>query len=309
MKKKLPVVLAPYIKTRNSYEKLKICSSCNHFTVLGDVRCPICGKQTLRHVERRAQSLLNRSFLISRAAVLVIAAAGIAFSDSSLHTALMVVAGTALLALLWTLQRRWTPALLHSKLEKIFKTEAHRLVAGLTHDRDMAIEVFQSGDRLRTYEMLREIGALVQTDQLRLEQILLLQSFVLRKDMDLMLEPLLMNEFNTDLAEYMGELAKIRRDLLKENAFRYATLHESRILRMEHGESIMIGIAGAAIRLKRYITLYPYLIMRYADKLPKERFLRLYRMIKQSQGTGFGPLHEEVMRVKEEKYKWDEDFR
>jgi hypothetical protein len=195
------------------------------------------------------------------------------------------------------------------KLENLFQTEAHRLVAGLAHDRDMAIQVFHSGDKLRTYEMLREIGAFIRTDQLRLEQILLLQSFALRKDMDLMLDPLLMDQFNPDLAEYIGELAKIRRDLLKENAFRYVTLHETRILRMERGESIMVGVAGAAIRMKRYVALYPYLVLRYAEKLPKERFLRLYRMLKSSPGTSFGPLYEEVMRVHQEKYKWDEDFR
>jgi hypothetical protein len=80
MTKKLPVLLTPYIKTRNSYEKLKICRSCNHFTVLGDSRCPICSKSALQPVEQRAASLLARGFWGARIFVLIVAVVGLAFS-------------------------------------------------------------------------------------------------------------------------------------------------------------------------------------------------------------------------------------
>ncbi|MGO4545568.1 hypothetical protein AB4Z29_12275 [Paenibacillus sp. 2TAB23] len=309
MIKKQPVLLAPYIKTRFPYDKLKICRRCNHFTVLGEEKCPVCGKAALQQVEKRAASKLHRSLWGSRIIVLLLIAFGLFMSQSTMQTTSLAIGGTSLLALLWTMQRRSTPALLQMELEKLFRKEAYSLIAGLANDREMAISVFHSGNKTLAYEMLREIGALVHTDQLRIEQILLLQSFVLRKDMDLMLDPLLMDQFDPDLVEYIGELAKIRRDLLKENTFRYVLLHESHILRMEHGESILVNVTSAAIRLKRYTTLYPYLILRYARKLPKDRFLRLYRMVQSNAQASNGPLYEEVMAIYNEKYKFDEDFQ
>lgn len=309
MMKKLPVQLNPYIKTRYPYNKLKICRRCNHFTVLGDEECPVCGKPALQSVEKRAASMLQRSMWRARLIVLFIMAVGLVMSESTMQTSLFAAGGLLLLALLWTIQRRLTPALLLLQLEHLFQKEAYTLFAGLVNDREAAIQVFHSGDKPLAYEMLREIGALVHTDQLRIEQILLLQSFVLRKDMDLMLDPLLMDHFNPDLVEYIGELAKIRRDLLKENTFRYILLHEAQILKMEHGDSILVGVAGAAVRMKRYIALYPYLVLRYARKLPKDRFLRLYRIVQSSPHSNSGPLYEEVMDIYNEKYKWDEDFQ
>ncbi|WP_169088864.1 hypothetical protein [Paenibacillus sp. PL91] len=309
MSKKLPVLLNPYIKTRFPYNKLKICRRCNNFTVLGESECPVCRKFALQNVENRAASILQRSMWRSWLIVLLIMTVGLVMSESTMQTILFAAGSLLLLALLWTTQRRSTPALLLSQLEKLFQKEAYTLFAGLVNDREMAIQVFHSGDKPLAFEMLREIGALVHTDQLRVEQILLLQSFVLRKDMDLMLDPLLMNHFNPDLVEYIGEIAKIRRDLIKENTFRYVMLHEAQILRMEHGESILVSVTGAAVRMKRYISLYPYLIMRYARKLPKDRFLRLYRIIQNSPSSSSSSLYEEVMGIYNEKYKWDEDFQ
>ncbi|WP_138752114.1 hypothetical protein [Paenibacillus sinopodophylli] len=309
MIKKRPVLLTPYIKTRYPYNKLKICRRCNHFTVLGESECPVCSKSALQPVEKRALAALKKSLWGSRLIAMILIAVGIAMSESPLHTVIAAIGGTTLLALLWTMQRRSAPALLRIELEKLFREEAYPLITGLANDRETAIKVFHDGDKPLAYEMLREIGALVHTDQLRIEQILLLQSFVLRKDMDLMLDPLLMNAFHADLVEYIGELAKIRRDLLKENTFRYILLHEARILKMEHGESILIAVAGAAVRMKRYVTLYPYLLMRYARKLPKDRFLRLYSLVQTDPKGNFGPLYDEVTSIYNEKYKWDEDFQ
>lgn len=309
MTKKLPVLLKSYIKPHNPYNNLKFCRHCKNFTVLGEKECLVCGKTTLQTVEERAASMLRKSIWKTRLVALFIMVIGIALSQSTAQIVIGTAGSLLLLALLLTFQRRSTPALLLVKLEQLFQQEAYTLYNGLVHDREVAIEVFHSGDKPRAYEMLREIGVFIHTDQLKVEQILLLQSFILRKDMDLMLDPLLMDHFNPDLVEYIGELSKIRRDLLKENTFRYMLVHEEQILAMPGGESILVGVAGAAVRLKRYITLYPYLVLRYAHKMPKDRFLRLYRIVRNNPNSNWGKLDEEVMRIYNEKYKWDEDFQ
>lgn len=309
MNKKLPIKLNPFIKTRYAYEKLKICGNCKHFTVLGDLQCSVCGKKSLVSVQKKASSMVQRSMWKTRIIALLILLVSLVASESSMQFGICAAAGILLIAGLWMVQRKTEVFEQRLQLEKLFKRESKHLVAGLTADHDEAIAVFQTGNKPLTYEMLREIGVLLQTDQLRLEQILLLQSFILRRDMDLMLEPLLMDHFNPDLAAYIGEIAKIRRDLIKENAFRYVLMYESQILNMEQGENILVSVAGAAVRMKRYVSLYPYLVMRYARYLPKDRFLRLYRMVLLNPQPNWAALTEEVQNVYSEKYKWDEDFQ
>ncbi|MFD0958432.1 hypothetical protein [Paenibacillus chungangensis] len=307
--KKTPVTLRPYKRVQESYQKLKICRKCRSFTVLGERACPSCGKQTLVPVEKYAATKVTRSHWRSRALLLLLLGAGLAFADVLWESILLLVVGIALLYLLLTMQKRATPALHRIQLEKCFIRHQSGLAAGLNRDHQSAVEVFQQGDKPRTYEMLREIGSLVQNDRLRMEQIMLLQTFRLRKDMDLMLEPLLMESFNAELVAYIGEIARIRRDLIRENTFRYMLQHESQIMKLPNGNAIMALVAGAAVRKQRYMKLYPYLLLRYARLLPKERFLRLYRYVQvQGHATSSTPLRDEVMRIYEEKYKWDPDF-
>ncbi|REK77625.1 hypothetical protein DX130_11705 [Paenibacillus paeoniae] len=260
----------------------------------------------MQSVEKKAAGIVRRDHWLTGLVWLLLSLIGLLFSSSSLQTVLVIAAGAAVAALLWTLQKRLTPALRRMQLQKMFQQYRYELASGLAIDHQAAIRVFQEGDKPRTYEMLREIGSLVHNDQLKLEQIMLLQTFQLRKDMDLMIEPLLMDSFNTDLVSYIGEIAKIRRDLIKENTFRYVLLHEMRILSMPSGEAILAAVAGAAVRKDRYMTMYPYLLTRYARFLPKDRFLRLFKYAKSARS---GPLYDEVMRIYEEKYKWEPDFQ
>ncbi|WP_099517539.1 hypothetical protein [Paenibacillus sp. BIHB 4019] len=307
--KKIPVQLNPYIKTRQAYEKLKICRSCGRFTILGDKICPSCGKSSLIKLEKKASSLQRRGFVKETILILALVAAGIFFSESTLQTSLCAAGGVTALILLWMLRRNTSAERRSYQLGKLLQRESFKLVDGLRLDREAAIEVFHNDEKQQAYEMLREIGTLVRTDQIKVEQILLLQSFVLRNDMDLMLEPLLLDHFNPDLVQYIGELTKLKRGLLKEKAFRYALIHEAQILRMKDGEQILVGIAGAAVRLKRYVILYPHLVMRYARKLPKDRFLRLYNVIRHNPQHNWGALGTEVFEIYNEKYKWDTQFQ
>ena len=106
MMRKLPVLLNPFIKTRYPYNKLKICRRCNNFTVLGDTKCPVCGKAALQSVEKRASSMLQRSMWKARLIALLIIVVGLAMSGSTMQSSLFAAGGLALLALLWTIQRR-----------------------------------------------------------------------------------------------------------------------------------------------------------------------------------------------------------
>ncbi|MNP56970.1 hypothetical protein D3C76_1517460 [compost metagenome] len=78
---------------------------------------------------------------------------------------------------------------------------------------------------------------------------------------------------------------------------------------MEHGIEILTSVAGAAVRLKQYVQAYPDFIRRYARRLPKDRFLRLYRLIRQYPEHPWGELAIEVSNIRSELYEWDPDFQ
>ncbi|AOZ92585.1 hypothetical protein [Paenibacillus crassostreae] len=302
MSKKRAVTLRPYIQTRFAYEKLRVGSHCGHFTALWEEQCNICGKGSLITVTQKATSNVKRSMRNEQLIALLIGLIGIFVSQTFLQMILSAVAVILLVALLWFVQRRMLASEIPLELERLFIQEQVNILEDLKHNRKTAVASLKE-DELLTYEMLREISTLVQNDKIRLQQVVLLQSFVLRKDMDLTVEPLLIDGFDPDLAAYIGEIAKIKRDLIKNRSIRYILAYEPYILEMEQGIDILTSVAGAAVRLKTYVETYPDFIRRYASRLPKDRFLRLYRIIRQYPDHPWGKLADEVAIIQKELYE------
>ncbi|OAB45240.1 hypothetical protein [Paenibacillus glacialis] len=308
MTKKRAVTFKPYNKTRYAYEKLRVCRHCQQFTVLWEDECSQCGKSTLVPVRQRVTSKVKRTMLNERLIALFIGLVAIYFGQTFLQMILSAAAAILLIALLWFVQRKMLPFEVPLEMETLFEQEQPRIIEDIKRNRKLAVAALKD-DELLTYEMLREIATLVQNDKIRLQQVVLLQSFVLRKDMDLAIEPLLIDSFDTDLAAYIGEVAKVQRELIKNSSIRYILAYEAHILEMEHGIEILSSVAAAAIRLKKYVEAYPEFIRRYARNIPKDRFLRLYRMIQQHPDAYWGNLAEEVAIIRREQYEWDSDFQ
>jgi len=102
--------------------------------------------------------------------------------------------------------------------------------------------------------------------------------------MDLLVDSLIMDGFSAHLAGYLGEVAKLNPDLIKEKAIRYCIQYEPQIRNMHNGEFILAAVAGASVRMKRYIELYPEFIRRYTHKFPTDRLERLRDVISQNPG-------------------------
>ncbi|MNR05502.1 hypothetical protein D3C85_1215360 [compost metagenome] len=126
--------------------------------------------------------------------------------------------------------------------------------------------------------------------------------------MALQLESLLLFDFDEGLAEYIGEIARIKPELIKERTLLYVLDHEPEFLSMVNGRDILAATAGAIVRMKRYVTLYPEFIRRYARYLPRDRFLRLFRIVTSDPHLQFSNLATEVAEIYNAKYQWDPDF-
>ncbi|MBA9083586.1 ABC-type multidrug transport system fused ATPase/permease subunit [Fontibacillus solani] len=306
MNKKKTIILHPPLRTKYAYEKLKCCKYCQSYTVLNEEKCTVCGKSGLRPVLEKARHKAKRTQYNDLLLTLFLTLLAILFSQTFQLMAISAGAGVLLLGLLYFVQRQALDSRISIELSKLFQRERGQITAGLIRNLETAAALEEEG---RSYEMMREVAVIVHNDHIRKLQIMLLQSFVLRKDMELELEPLLLDDFDPELAAYIGELAKIKRELIKDKTFQYVIKYEQQILAMENGKDILAGVAGATIRLKRYVLAYSGFIARYARRLSKDRFLRLYRMLAESPGLDWGELSAETARVYEEKYQWDADFQ
>ena len=175
-------------------------------------------------------------------------------------------------------------------LDKVIRSQRKQILEGLDLNKATASAAIKEDAQLG-YEIVREIAFLVRNDRIRLQQIVLLQSFSLRSDMELELEPPPLDEFDPDLAAYIGEIAKIKRELINSKAIRYLLAHEADILRMEHGRQIMIDAAGAAVR-KKNISI-PSLILLVAMRtdfrdIASSACIRSYAAIPACRGTACG---------------------
>ncbi|WP_019635355.1 hypothetical protein [Paenibacillus fonticola] len=306
MNKKKNIVLRPPIKTKYVYEKLRCCKNCHNYTALREEKCTTCGKPALTSVQELAHKAAKRSLSSDLLLVLLLTLIAVVFSPTFQLIAISAASGIAMITLLLVVQRKALASRTSIELSKMFVRDRERITSGLV--RNLEIAAAQENEA-RSYELMREVAVLIRNDHIRKVQILLLQSLVLRKDMDLELEPLLLADFDPELAAYIGELAKIKRELIKDRTFQYVIKYEQKIAAMEHGDDILAGVAGAAVRMKRYVLAYASFLARYARKLPKDRFLRLYRIVTENPDLNWGALKAEAARIYEEKYQWDADFQ
>ncbi|AIQ45201.1 hypothetical protein R70723_04290 [Paenibacillus sp. FSL R7-0273] len=307
MTKKRPVTFRTFKAPRYAHDKLRVCRHCGNYTALGEERCGKCGRAALRPVARQAASLAGRKMHTRLLLLLLLTLAAVYFGQSLQQMALSGVCGAVLIAALYYMQRKVRQNENLFALNELLGRNIDRIREGLELNRQEAVAVLREDDVL-AYEKLREISVLLRGDRIARQRVALLHGFQLRKDMNLELEQLLLRDFEPLLAEYIGEIARVRPELIKDRTLRYVKNYEVQILEMNKGREILTGVAGAAVRLKRNALLYSGMIGRYVQDLPKDRFLRLSRLISASPHEAWNGLDQRIAEVREAKYRWDPDF-
>lgn len=299
MNKKMAVTFSPYERTRYAYDKLRVCRKCGSYTVLSSDVCPSCGRRALSEIPAAARRETKRSMQAELLFAALLTLLAMFFAGTMPWIGISAAVGIVLTALLWFVQRRSLEPQIRIRIDRMFARDRDRIRYGLIQD-IRAAEARLESEPARAYEMLREVNTLLRNDPIRGLQTELLQTFVLRRDMDLLLEPLIMDGFSPHLTGYIGEVAKLNRELIKESAIRYCLRYEPQIRNMHRGEDILAAVAGAAVRMKRYIELYPEFIRRYTHKLPQDRLERLREVLSQHPGSldGLKLEADEVYRVR-----------
>ncbi|MGE7615082.1 hypothetical protein [Paenibacillus sp. NPDC101420] len=308
MNKKRPVTFRPFKAPRYAYDKLRICRHCGQYTALGEDRCTKCGKDSLITVEKQAASIAGRKMHTRLLLILLLTLASVYFGNSIEQMMLCGAGGILLAGLLYYTQRKARQNENLRSLNELLDRGIGIIKEGLEINRQEAVSVLREDDVL-AYEKLRELSILLRGDRIARQRIALLHGFLLRKDMDLELEQLLLKDFEPLLAEYIGEIAKVRPDLIKDRTLRYVKNYEVEIRHMNNGMTILTGVAGAAVRMKRYALLYSSMIGRYVQDLPKDRFMRLSKLIAANPHEPWNGLDQRVADIREAKYRWDPEVQ
>jgi hypothetical protein len=306
--KKRPVTFRPFKAPRYAYDKLRICRHCGQYTALGEDRCSKCGKDSLITVEKQAASIAGRKMHTRLLFILLLTLASVYFGNSIEQMMLCGAGGILLAGLLYYTQRKVRQNENLRSLNELLGRGIGIIKEGLEINRQEAVSVLREDDVL-AYEKLRELSILLRGDRIARQRIALLHGFLLRKDMDLELEQLLLKDFEPLLAEYIGEIAKVRPDLIKDRTLRYVKNYEVEIRHMNNGMTILTGVAGAAVRMKRYALLYSSMIGRYVQDLPKDRFMRLSKLIAANPHEPWNGLDQRVADIREAKYRWDPEVQ
>ncbi|MEK3833526.1 hypothetical protein [Paenibacillus sp. FSL R7-0128] len=304
MSKKKPVIFRPFKAPRYSFEKLRICRRCHRYTALGEERCTRCGRASLTPVEKHAVSQAGRKVQTRLLVILLLTLAGIYFGQNLQQMVLCGAGGLVIAGLVYYTQRKVRQNENLYALNKLLGRNIFSIKEDLELNRQEAVTVLRENDVL-AYEKLREISVLLRGDRISRQRVALLHGFQLRKDMTLELEQLLLKDFEPLLAEYIGEIARVRPELIKDRTLRYVKNYEVQILEMDEGLVIMTAVASAAVRMKRYALLYSGMIGRYVQELPKDRFLRLSRLIAANPYEPWNGLDVKVEEIRELKYRWD----
>lgn len=307
MNKKRPVTFRPFKAPRYAYNKLRICRHCGQYTALSEDRCSKCGRASLIGIEQQAVIITGRKMRTRLLFILLLTLASVYFGNSIQQMILCGTGGLLLAGLMYYTQRKARQNENLRSLNELLGRGINTIKEGLEMNRQEAVSVLRENDVL-AYEKLRELSILLRGDRIARQRVALLHGFLLRKDMDLELEQLLLKEFEPLLAEYIGEIAKVRPDLIKERTLRYVKNYEEEIRHMDNGLTILTSVAGAAVRMKRYALLYSSMIGRYVQDLPKDRFLRLSKLIAANPHEPWNGLDLKVAEIREVKYRWDPEF-
>ncbi|WP_019535139.1 hypothetical protein [Paenibacillus ginsengihumi] len=282
MTERLPVRFRPSARTRYRFERLRQCGRCGAYTVLHDLPCASCGAGDnyvpLRAIaRRRARRAELRDMLVFAAVAL--AGCFLARSGIELAAAVALSGGAAVLYACLLRCGRFREALETSMLKRLLEDELPGIREGLLRDIESAADDLKSGDYKTAYEKLREIGYLIEGDQVKVLKLLCLNRMLLRADLDLELSSLVPSGFEPDFIRYFGEICKIAPQLVKRDALDYIMKHRWRIQEMPDGRKLLAAAAGAALRVRSYAVRYEALIADAIPDLPQERLLRLKQLL------------------------------
>jgi hypothetical protein len=309
MEQKKPILFDKFTPVNYRYQKIMYCKKCGRYTSIENITCPKCGHNNLitmdKHNERAVKMRSQADLLIMLALFFV----SIIVARSKYEIALSIGAGVFFTIILILIHKKYMESEKALNLYKIFTNSFQDIKQGLDMDEAKALKKMKDTNFKQAYEDLREIGVLLQDDRIKENKLLCLSNFVLRKDEDLELDSLILSYYSPILVNYIDEVLKLNRTLVRRNVIDYIIKYEGYILQMKNGQDILGNVAGAAVNSKQNIILYKDFIMRYIDVLPKDRIVRLHNITRDSNLKELNDIYAETREVIDYRFGTDNDIK
>lgn len=309
MRKKRGVQFRKSPKTTYAFERLRCCKHCHSYTVLWHEECDVCGKSRFLTLRQLSHILTRHRFLKQLLILGLLICVAILSADTVSQLAAAGIGGVlALLVALW-MQKKYGVYERNGHFLRLLPREADKIKNGLKRN---AVEVNEDVEAERykeAYEKMREVGFLLDSDSVKQCQIMLLGRFVLRKDMEVELASLIPSRYDRDFVEYLHDVLKVQPWLLKKAVIDYVIRYKGNILLEEDGQRVLGLVAGCALRMKSYVVQYQEFIRESLEYMPRERLLRLARLLKAHPQEDWAPLYEAAARLIETRYSFDPEFK
>ncbi|MFB6364948.1 hypothetical protein ACFCP7_12890 [Paenibacillus elgii] len=295
--------------TTHLFDRLKQCRRCSRYSCMWDDRCLSCqAEQSRSAVPELAGAVLKHRRQTGMLAVGAIGALAFLLARNAEQMILSFIGAALLLALYVFLYKRYEPILYRRTLSRLLLQDQQKIREGLLLDIDDAEADLRAEDFKTAYEKFREIGYFIRDDSIKILKVYCLNKFILRSDMDLELSSLLPNRFDKDVVEYMHEIGKVRPQLITREALDYVMKYRGMIERLPEGRDVLTAAAGAALRVKSNLPTYRSLLMDHAQELPKDRLLRLCRLLAE-QPDADPELTQKARDAVKLKYDFDPEFQ
>ncbi|MCR8635263.1 hypothetical protein [Paenibacillus radicis (ex Xue et al. 2023)] len=254
------------------------------------------------------RSILQRNKQRDVLIVSTVSLAACVFARSFMEMAISLLAGAALIVAYFLIRRPYAPYLETQTIQNLLQHENIAIREGLLRDTEDAAKDLKSDDFKLAYEKLREIGYLISGNQVKVLKLMCLNHFVLRKDMDLELSTLVPDAFDPDFIRYLFEVSKVSPELVKRNVIDYTFKHREEIEALASGRAVIGQVVTAALRVNAYVIQYEQMIADFVDELPRERLIRLCRLVA-DRPDSFPVLYPKVKETVKLKYEADPELQ
>ncbi|MEN6314204.1 MAG: hypothetical protein ABFD25_08170 [Clostridiaceae bacterium] len=297
-------------RTAYRYQNLKYCLKCGTYSVLRDKKCFVCGHDDrFTGMDKLADIVTGRRYRTELCLLISLFGAGIIAANNITQIIATLVAFTVFIVMFCKIKKYYHLSELKNNLLTIFKKNYSEIKSGLDLDTQSCDEDIKGQNYKEAYEKLRYIGHLLTGDDKKIQKLICLDKFIIRKDMDLDIDSLLLSDYNLGLVYFIYEVSKVNRSLINSKVIDYAIKYEDEILNLENGKEILGSIAGAVLKIKNHVSTYKDFLLRYLKYMRKERILRLCKLLKLYYTDEWEDLLKETKRVIGDMYYGDPEFK
>ncbi len=308
MSKKLAIQFKKTGKTQYVFQRVTYCKHCDSYSILQYKYCEVCGREHPHlPLQQLSSTVSRRRFQIQLLVLVILLCLAVICARTTVELTVAIVGSLAILGLFLFVHKRMAVYERAAQFYILLRNERPKIEAALQRHLDTIAVDMEEKLYLPAYEKLREVGFFLFNDRIIRQKLNCLSHFVLRNDMELELESLIPSRYDKHFVAYLREVAKVKPALVKKAVLDYVIRYIDDIRRHEHGHEILVNVTGAALRMKQYVSRYQLLILEYMEFLPKERLLRLAKLVSLHRQE-WPELYAQTEEVISVRYSLDPDF-